>query len=298
MNRNNLFRQYFNFSKNEFRGIVVILLLILVLYIAPNLYHSKDVVIKRDPVIEQQIAALFDKEDYNKDKLEEIISPDSLKMFVFDPNKIDSVGWKKLGLSSKTTHTILNYRNKGGWFKDTGDIRKMWSLKKVDADRIIPYISIEEREHQKYPKPEWLKKKEEIPALASIDINKAEAEDMRNVPGLEYPLPYKIVYYREKLGGFLQIEQVKETAGMNDTVYQAIRKYLKIVPVLVKKININTATDDDLSQHPYIVRNIAKAIFIYRQQHGNYKHVEDIKKIVFLKEEVYKKIAPYLSITD
>ena len=83
---------------------------------------------------------------------------------------------------------------------------------------------------------------------------------------------------------------------MQDTIYIKIKKYLTLTNVPIHKLNINTATDDDLSQHPYIIRNIAKAIFIYRLQHGNYQRIEDIKNIPFIKEDAYKKIAPYLSV--
>ncbi len=298
MRRDNLFKQYFNFSKNETRGVIVMLCLIVLLYIIPMFIHPKGVTIRRDPIIEKQIQDMFDKDDSYIDKVDETIPPSDIKMFVFDPNKIDSISWRQLGLSNKTTHTILNYRNKGGWFKDTGDIRKIWRIKKEDADRLIPFISIEERINPKYPKPEWLKKKEDIPAYNSVDINTVEADKLQAIPGMEYPLPYTIISYREKLGGYLNIEQAREAKGMQDSIFIKIRKYLTISNVPIHKLNINTATDDDLSQHPYIIRNIAKAIFIYRLQHGNYKKIEDIKNIPFIKEDAYKKIAPYLSVID
>ena len=276
----------------------MMLILIVILYTIPILYHSGKVEYKTDTPTDKQINELFKNDSASDNDEPDRSSSKTGKMFAFDPNTIDSSGWERLGITDKTIHTILHYRNKGGWFKDTADIRKIWGIKKEDADRLIPYITIREREKKTYPKPEWLKKKDVVPDLASIDINTAAAEDMTNIPGIKYPLPYKIAAYREKLGGFLTKEQLKEVPGMNDTIYTAIRKYLMMSDIILKKININTATDDDLSLHPYISRNIAKAIFIYRQQHGNYKQIEDIRKISFLKEEVYKKIAPYLSVRD
>jgi len=298
MRRNNLFKQYFNFSKNETRGVIAMLCLIILLYIIPMCIPIRNVTANRDPILEKQILDLFEREDSNSIKVDDNLQPSDIKMFVFDPNKIDSISWRQLGLSNKTTHTILNYRNKGGWFKDTGDIRKIWSIKKEDADRLIPFISIEEKIYPKYPKPEWLKKKDVIPALNSVDLNSVEADKLQAIPGMEYPLPYTIISYKEKLGGYLYIEQVKEAKGMQDSIFTKIKKYLTISNVTIHKLNINTATDDDLSQHPYIIRNIAKAIFIYRLQHGNYKKIEDIKNIPFIKEDAFKKIAPYLSVTD
>jgi len=294
----NILKDYFSFSKKEFRGIIIMLILIVILYTIPLLYHPKNLAFKTDPKLEKQINDLFRDDSATDNNSNNIKKNVAVEMFPFDPNIIDSMGWKRLGIAERTIHTILNYRNKGGWFKDTGDIRKIWSIKKEDADRLIPFMTIKEREKKGNPKTEWLKKKDVIPTLASIDINTAEAEYMNNIPGLKYPLPYKIISYREKLGGFLNIEQLKEVQGMDDTIYLNVRKYFIMTALPLKKVNINTATDDDLSQHPYISRSVAKAIFIYRQQHGNYKQVEDIKKIIFIKENVFKKIAPYLSVND
>ncbi len=294
----NILNDYFSFSKKEFRGIIILLILIVILYTAPLLYHPKNLLFTTNPKLEKQINDLFREDSTTDDSFSNNKKNIVVEMFPFDPNVIDSLGWKRLGIADRTIHTILNYRNKGGWFKDSGNIRKIWSIKKEDADRLIPFMTIKEREKKVYPKPEWLKKKDIVATLASIDINTTEADNLNTIPGLKYPLPYKIISYREKLGGFLNIEQLKEVQGMDDTIYLAIKKYLITTAIILKKVNINTATDDDLSQHPYISRSIAKAIFIYRMQHGNYKQVEDIKKIIFIKENIYKKIAPYLSITE
>ena len=44
--------------------------------------------------------------------------------------------------SDKTIHTILNYRNKGGRFKQPEDLRKIYGLQKEEADLLIPYVQI------------------------------------------------------------------------------------------------------------------------------------------------------------
>ena len=62
----------------------------------------------------------------------------------------------------------------------------------------------------------------------------------------------------------------------------------------VKKININTATKDDLKTHPYIKWNIANAIVEYRNQHGNFQSMNDLKKVSLITEEVVGKLQAYL----
>ena len=63
-----------------------------------------------------------------------------------------------------------------------------------------------------------------------------------------------------------------------------------------KKININTATAEELKNHPYIYKwNIANAIVNYRAKHGNYKQATDLMKTDLVSEELCRKIAPYLN---
>lgn len=64
----------------------------------------------------------------------------------------------------------------------------------------------------------------------------------------------------------------------------------------LKKINVNTATIDELKSHPYIRYNIGNAIIQYKNQHGAYQSLESLKKIMIITDEVFAKIVPYLAI--
>ncbi|MBK8521152.1 MAG: helix-hairpin-helix domain-containing protein [Chitinophagaceae bacterium] len=81
---------------------------------------------------------------------------------------------------------------------------------------------------------------------------------------------------------------------MPDSVFQKIKGRLVIGNSSVKKLNINTATVDELKTHPYLRYNIANAVVQYRLQHGSFSTVSDIKKIMMITEEIYNKAAPYL----
>jgi competence protein ComEA len=61
-----------------------------------------------------------------------------------------------------------------------------------------------------------------------------------------------------------------------------------------RRINVNTATERDLSIHPYLPVSAAKAIVSYRFQHGDLTSVEDLRKIPILDEKTIQKITPYL----
>ena len=65
-----------------------------------------------------------------------------------------------------------------------------------------------------------------------------------------------------------------------------------------RKININTASLDELKSHPYIWFNLAKAIISYRNQHGLFTAIEDLKKLIAVTEEVYEKLRNYITVAS
>ena len=302
-------KDYFSFSKKE-GYIALIILMITGAFISLPYYFSAK---KTKQPIDANVAKIattkllvndsIDKEnadDYkpayknynysNAKNSNYILTP-----FAFDPNTIDENGWHKLGLPDKVIKTILNYRSKGGSFKSAEDIRKIWGLKKEDADILVPYISIAIKQQNNKFNNTYTNKPYEKAAPSIVDINTASVDDFRRLPGVGNTA-YKIVKYREKLGGFINLNQIKETYGLTDSVYQAMQPYLKFAPSEIQKININTASDFDLSKHPYISSDIAKAIAIYRKQHGNYLKIEDVRKIVFINQAMYQKFAPYITV--
>jgi len=92
------------------------------------------------------------------------------------------------------------------------------------------------------------------------------------------------------------VAQVGETFGLPDSTFQKIKQYLKLENTSIKKININTATVDELKLHPYIRWGLANPIIAYRNEHGPFLKVEDLKKVMAVTEEIYNKMAPYLSL--
>jgi DNA uptake protein ComE-like DNA-binding protein len=135
------------------------------------------------------------------------------------------------------------------------------------------------------------------PRLSPIDINLADTTAFIALPGIGSRLADRIIRFREKLGGFHSIDQISEVYGLADTVFQQIRPLLQKPPFAIKRININTAGLNELKAHPYIRYAIANSIVRYRDQHGAYTDLEDLKKIMLITEEIYNRIFPYLTAT-
>lgn len=219
------------------------------------------------------------------------------ELFYFDPNTLDEAGWQRLGVRDKTIATIQKYLSKGGKFKTPEDIDKIWGLSDAEVERLRPYVRIENKQTEKnYPAATVYKPADEpkkyVPVV--IDVNTADTTALIALPGIGSKLSQRIISFRDKLGGFYKIEQVAETFGLPDSTFQKIKSRLNIGSTSVRQFNINTATVDELKAHPYLRYAIANAIVQYRNQHGNFGTVNDLKKVVPVTDEVFAKVLPYL----
>ncbi len=223
------------------------------------------------------------------------------QLFYFDPNTTTGPEWKRLGLRDKTIKTIENYRNKGGRFYKPEDLQRIYGFHDDEYERLKPYIKIESNSSK--PNQELVSSKDEIQPskiyaarYSIIDVNAADTTAFISLPGIGSKLAARIVTFREKLGGFYSVEQIGETYGLPDSTFQNIKQWLKLDNASVKKININTATVDEMKSHPYIKYNLANPIVAYRNEHGSFSKVEDIKKVMVVTDEIYKEVVPYLSL--
>lgn len=308
MAKKNSWKDYFSMSKKDRNAFVFTLVVITAIMAAPflcNKYKKND----RNTDSDSALAKLSAKNVFfeNEEGLSGI-TPE--KLFLFDPNTLGLEGWLSLGLSRKTASTILNYTSKGGYFKQAEDIRKIWGLKKEEADKLIPFIRIDNKKNVKRNFANDYTKK----SIPIVDINKANAADFKALPGIGNVLSERIVKYRNSLKGFAAVDDLKKVYGISDAAFDVIRPFLqiseskktanilpentdeeKVLPQnTIEKVNINTASEKEMTAAG-IPRNMAKAIIIYREQNGNYNTVEDIKKIIFITPEMYEKAVPLMT---
>jgi len=325
-------KEYFSFSRKERIGIFVLMAIILGVGFAPAFFSPADDVSDSLDVHEftNQITALDKKLvdptkrfPENRDKTGDKIikeyqsfgnkaeEPDTRNtvLFNFDPNTLDTDGWRRLGVKERTALTISKYRDKGGKFRKAEDILKIYGLSESDKNRLLPFVKIpftkepvgipgERRdtgETASRYKPNFIysnsiysKKTAKI-----IDINSADSSEWKTLPGIGDVLSGRIIKYRDKLGGFYKVDQVAEVYGLADSTYMKIRPYLKC-DSSVRKISLNEVTPGVLEQHPYLKRQIARAIVDYRVQHGLFKDLGELKNLVLITTELYEKISPYL----
>ena len=294
-------KDYFSFTKKERTGIYILLALIAICITIPQFFRtatfSQEVRVEvmqlqkapPEQAFKQKERRLAYNDVFYAPEKEE---PVKATLFPFDPNTLDAAGWKKLGINERTTRTIQHYLAKGGQFRNAADLQKMYSLKKEDFDRLMPYVRIATPPPLYPPGKPTIKYVKSPPTI--IDINQADTAAFIALPGIGSKLASRIVNFREKLGGFYSVQQVAETFGLPDSTFQLIQPRLQCGTVALQKLNINTADANTLKQHPYIRWNIANAIVQYRQQHGLFRKPEELQQIVLITLELYQKIAAYI----
>ena len=210
------------------------------------------------------------------------------KLFDFDPNFATKEELLQLGLSEKVVTTLINFREKGGKFFKKEDLKKIYGIKEADYQRLESHIITNPFASNEIPKTY-------DNTLIIIDVNTAAIEDFKQLRGIGEKTADRIIRFRNALGGFHCIEQVGETWGLPKDVFANLKPQFIISPGL-EKINLNTATVDELKAHPYLKWREANTIVEYRNQHGSYVNVADIRKIEIINGELYVKIEPYLTV--
>jgi len=298
-------KKYFEFTAKERSGIIVLIGAIILFSFAPFVYplFARKYVFDNNR-FNRELKWLAAEKYYNQPRQNntsaksEYVKENNAEvtLFYFDPNTLNAEGWMKLGIKEKTALTIQKYISKGGNFKKPEDIGKIWGLKPEEVERLVPYVRISISEKPSNFKVMVYPNKYEKKELQKVDINLADTSIFIALPGIGPGFARRIVNFRTKLGGFYSVEQVAETYGLPDSTFQKAKPYLIVKPGGIKKININTANMEELKIHPYIRYNLANVIVNFRNQHGNFATVEDIKKIMILSDEVYDKLQPYLAV--
>ena len=71
------------------------------------------------------------------------------ELVVFDPNSTSVEDLKKIGLNDFIVNQIKKYGQKGGYFSEGKDLKKIYGIDTSFIETILPYIEISERKFKK-----------------------------------------------------------------------------------------------------------------------------------------------------
>jgi DNA uptake protein ComE-like DNA-binding protein len=216
--------------------------------------------------------------------------------FPFNINSIDSSGMATLGLSRRSISGILRFRSKGGKVRDEAAFEKLFSLTQAEKDRLRPWLRFEQEtaSAKAANKPEFNKTAGTWQAVA---LNQVDSLALLDVPGIGPAFAGRIIRYRERLGGFTNIYQLKEVFGIDSARYEALAPLFQVNAKPLQPLNVNLAEELQLAAHPYLGKVLARRVVAYRQQHGPFKTPQDMLRIHGLDSLRFQKLLPYLQVT-
>ena len=211
--------------------------------------------------------------------------------FNFDPNTISKAQWSNLGFKDWQIKIIFNYKEKGGKWRTKEDVKKIYGITETDYINLEPFILL----------PNVIAPTQKLTSqkdyTTKVNINTANAKELTNLKGINSEKYAEIIIkFRTELGGFVKKEQLKEVWNLKEETYNEFVNQIELGKDFPNQININKVSVEELKVHPYIGWNIANAIVKYRKANGNFKKIEDLKKIHIIDEETFLKISPYLTI--
>ena len=209
----------------------------------------------------------------------------NINYFNFDPNSASKNDWMEMGLTEKQINTIFNYIKKGGRFYKKEDLKKIYSINLNTYKKLEPYITIDTNKYEKK-----IKKK----TIYYLDINSIDSIQLTHINGIGKILSKRIIKYRELLGGYVELKQLKEVYGFNPDLLKEFKLLFFIDSSKIKKININNVSKNDLQNHPYINGYNSEAIIAYRNFKGNIKNINELLINNLLEDSVYKRIKFYI----
>ena len=116
------------------------------------------------------------------------------------------------------------------------------------------------------------------------------------LPGIGERLSARIIKYRDRLGGFYDVAQLREVYGLQDTVLKVLASRVFVTPdAVLTKLDVNRCSYADFRRHPYMGHVFAKSLVAFRQTHGEIKNVETLYQLVAVKKEEIERMKPYFS---
>ena len=282
MNFNRFVKDYFTFSRNERKGITILLILIFLLGITNKMifYFEKPARINVN---------LLDSASHKLGAVSDSLNQKVLlrKLFQFNPNTIDSVALDSLDLPTIVKSNLLKYRNRNGKFYSVSDFKRIYGVTDSIYAQVKPYLFVESN---KTVQPTV----SERPDLFMFDPNRATNSDFERL-GLSDKQIITIRNYLGKGGRFRTKDEFFKIYGLSERQKIILSDFIKIETNPEKsptkqelvseiRIDLNSADSIMLEQLPGIGNKLSKRIVKYRDILGGFYSLEQLHEVYGLNE--------------
>ncbi|WP_396633724.1 ComEA family DNA-binding protein [Maribacter sp. R86514] len=292
----NIFKSHFKFNKQERSGIFFLLLFLITVQVGYYLYKTKAIgqtlPLKVDSAVQAEI-----------DSLKILASTkDTVRMYPFNPNFITDFKGYILGMSVAEIDRLHEFRSEKRFVNSAKEFQNVTKVSDSLLSTFSPYFKFPEwtqnRKKKSASKSNTFTQDSEVKEVVVWkDLNTATAEDLRMISGIGEKLSARIIKFRDRLGGFLVEDQLQDVYGLKpDVIERTLKKFKVVTKPNILKINVNTATAEELSKLIYLQKHVAKSIVNYRNLNGSINSLNELVKIEEFPSERINRIALYLSL--
>jgi DNA uptake protein ComE-like DNA-binding protein len=302
-----MWKDFFYYSKSERRAVFALSFLIVCLLVAILLAPEKETVIVEEPLAEN-VRTETDKVE--ADSFQRVVEHREKKAVIkktetpsrkvvlapFDPNLADSIELLDLGLSPYVARNVLRYREKGGRFRTPESFARIYGLTEEQFETLRPYIRISESFRQKTDTSTYVRRDTfavvyKYPKGTLVDVGVADTTELKKIPGIGSGISKAIVGYRNRLGGFYSLEQLREVRFVTPEMME----WFKLDSISIRPLPVNRAGLDRLRNHPYLNFYQAKVILEHRKKHGEIKSLSQLSLYEEFTEKDLKRLFAYFS---
>ncbi len=286
-------KSHFRYNKSQRNGIFFLLLLILVFQ---GIYFFTDFSSDNVTDLNSDEIALFQQQIDSLKLIE--IEKRKPKIFPFNPSFITDYKGYRLGMTTQEIDRLLVHRANGKYINSAKQFQQVTKI----SDSLLAVLS------PNFKFPDWINKKkypkekykasttQKVFTGKKQDLNTATAIQLQLVNGIGEKLSERIIKFRGTLKGFFSDDQLSEVYGLKPEVISRILERFTVLskPIIINKINVNTATFKEVLHLPYIDYELTKKIFQYRDEVAEIQNLEELKTIEGFPLDKFDKIAVYL----
>jgi len=305
-------RKWFIFNKGERVAIITIMAAIILLILAclfrPARKSLSDTYLHNlDSLLALRQAAI---EEQQQQKMEQTQETTELHPFPFNPNTLTEDEWRQMGLTDRQVRNIMNYKAKGGKFYSKNDLGKLYTISEEEFAQLEPFIVLPEVSRGKNTNTKATSQggvstgsttatssttvPSEKKAIPVVDLNTVDSTTLVELPQIGAYTAVRIIEFREKLGGFVDKEQLRDVKGMDEARFAAIQPYINLDVVEIHKIDVNRDDFKTLVHHPYLSYEQVKRIVNQRERRGMIKNWAQLEALIKDEGEVNPLLEHYV----
>jgi len=129
-----------------------------------------------------------------------------------------------------------------------------------------------------------------------LNINQASVMDFLQLPGVGEVTARRIVSYRQRVGGFKSVFELRQVKGVSPSLLRRISTYLTLSgdTTLKRLVDLNQASAKTLSTLPHVSPKKAQAIVTWRKRNGGFHRVEDLRLVGVLSPSQYEELRDWV----